>query len=157
MHKKKFHFTISFGILFFISEFTLGSNDFPFGHIDEFTTDGCTIISSGTKENPTLWLDCCVQHDLRYWSGGTSIERKQADEEVYNCVANKGEPEIAFLMYNSVRLGAGPYVRSHYRWGYGWKINRGYSPLSEAEAIEVKNLTPKDLAKVPITKPHLPK
>ncbi|WP_216662021.1 hypothetical protein [Niveibacterium sp. COAC-50] len=39
-----------------------------------FTTDGCSSFPDGTPWQQTLWLDCCVKHDIAYWIGGTKEE-----------------------------------------------------------------------------------
>lgn len=114
--------------------FTPGEKKTPFTlQLSPFATDGCTRYHDGTKENPTLWQDCCIQHDLKYWLGGTSNERKQADEELYECVKNKGEPGTARVMYLGTRAGGGPLGNNTYRWGFGWNRVRNYGPLTSAE------------------------
>ncbi|MEZ5541638.1 MAG: FAD-binding oxidoreductase [Pseudomonadota bacterium] len=102
-----------------------------------FTTDGCSAFPDGTIEQQSLWVECCIRHDLAYWKGGTYEERLGADRALEACVAQVGEPEIAVIMLAGVRVGGSPYYPTPYRWGYGWPWLRGYRALSAAEAREV--------------------
>ncbi|MDH5387796.1 MAG: FAD-binding oxidoreductase [Gammaproteobacteria bacterium] len=104
-----------------------------------FTTDGCSAFPDGTIHQQTLWLDCCIKHDLAYWAGGTYDERRQADQTLNSCVTRAGEPEIARLMLAGVRVGGSPYFPTSYRWGYGWSYPRGYQLLSEQERTDINN------------------
>jgi len=74
--------------------------------IKPFSTDGCSLFPDGSLTNKTLWQACCIEHDKAYWQGGTYEERKAADEALEKCV---GQPEIATLMLNGVRIGGSPY------------------------------------------------
>lgn len=103
-----------------------------------FTTDGCSSFPDGTLNQQTLWLECCIRHDLAYWKGGTFAERKQADQELKLCVSNIGEPEIAEIMQAGVRVGGTPYLPTPYRWGYGWSYLRGYKALTDKDKQSVK-------------------
>ena len=105
-----------------------------------FTTDGCSSFPDGTLEYRELWLDCCTDHDLAYWKGGSKLERQQADQNLQRCVAAAGEPEIAQLMLAGVRVGGSPWWPTRFRWGYGWPYPRGYKVLTEAELAEVEEL-----------------
>jgi len=96
-----------------------------------FTTDGCSLFPDGGSE--TCWADCCVAHDRAYWRGGTASERVLADRELRQCVAGRGKPRLAGLMYWGVRLGGMPLFPTWYRWGYGWGYGRGYEPLAPTE------------------------
>jgi hypothetical protein len=102
-----------------------------------FTSDGCSSFPDGTPVNQSLWLDCCVRHDLAYWKGGTYEERLDADLALEQCVAKAGEPEIARLMLHGVRTGGNPFFLTPYRWGYGWPFGRGYRALTPEERIQV--------------------
>ena len=104
-----------------------------------FTTDGCSAFPDGTIHQQTLWLDCCIKHDLAYWAGGSYDERRQADQTLNSCVTRAGEPEIARLMLAGVRVGGSPYFPTSYRWGYGWSYPRGYQLLNEQERTDVNN------------------
>ncbi len=111
-------------------------------HLQPFATDGCSLFPDGTMENETLWRLCCVIHDVAYWRGGTYDERLEADQALQRCVEERGESEIARLMYSGVRAGGTPYSPTPFRWGFGWPYPRGYKALTEDEREQVENLTP---------------
>jgi hypothetical protein len=104
-----------------------------------FTSDGCSKFPDGTPENPTAWRQCCIQHDILYWKGGTQGERSAADRGLYECVSRAGYPETAALMYAGVRVGGSPFVKTPWRWGYGWQDLRGYSALNAEEQQQVQS------------------
>ena len=105
-----------------------------------FTTDGCSAFPDGTLAQQSLWINCCIRHDLAYWKGGTYAERLEADQALETCVADVGEPEIAQLMLAGVRVGGSPYFPTTYRWGFGWPYPRGYNALNNDEIIEVQHM-----------------
>jgi hypothetical protein len=108
--------------------------------IAPFTTDGCSIFPDGTYEQKELWLSCCTTHDYAYWQGGTYDERLIADEQLQQCVAKVGEPQIANLMLAGVRVGGSPYLPTSFRWGYGWSYPRFYKPLTAEEKRQITSL-----------------
>ena len=100
----------------------------------DFRSDGCSLFIDGTFANPELWKECCLLHDMAYWRGGTEEERKQADLAFKACVEKKtGDPVLASLMYEAVRVGGAPHFPTWYRWGYGWPVGRGYKALTAEE------------------------
>ncbi len=103
-----------------------------------FTSDGCSLFPDGTYEQQSLWMECCIRHDIAYWQGGTQAQRLAADEALEACVSRVGEPEVAKLMLAGVRIGGSPYFPTWYRWGYGWPYKRGYAELTEAEKQQIK-------------------
>jgi hypothetical protein len=107
--------------------------------LKDFTSDGCSSFPDGTFAQNELWLECCKEHDLTYWQGGTYSERLDADKQLRECVAQVGEPAIANLMLGGVRVGGTPILPTRFRWGYGWDYPRWYGPLSEEEEEMVKN------------------
>lgn len=102
-----------------------------------FTSDGCSSFPDGTMGQQTLWLSCCIKHDLSYWKGGTYQERLAADLALEQCVADIGEPKVARLMLAGVRVGGSPYFPTGYRWGYGWPFPRGYKALTPVEKQKI--------------------
>jgi hypothetical protein len=79
-----------------------------------FESDGCSLWPDGN------WLECCVQHDLSYWQGGTREARKDADLQLRNCVSAKGHPIISRIMFLGVRIGGVWWLPTPFRWGFGW-------------------------------------
>lgn len=116
--------------------------------LSNFESDGCTLSPDGyslssSKDEQNLWCGCCFLHDMRYWQGGTSDERLEADEEFKQCILKITESEaLATLMYNGVRAGGSSILPTTHRWGYGWPYGRGDKALSdrEKEAVSVRLL-----------------
>jgi len=102
--------------------------------IADFSSDGCSLFPDGTITDRAKWCDCCLQHDIAYWRGGTEEERKQADAVLRDCVlGHTGDKTLAETMYLGVRAGGHPVFPNWYRWAYGWNYGRGYKPLTEGE------------------------
>jgi hypothetical protein len=87
-----------------------------------FRSDGCSCWPDHD------WVECCVEHDLVYWMGGTAEERRQADLKMKQCVAEKGFPTIAEIMYIGVRLGGVYWLPTPFRWGFGWPYPKSGPP-----------------------------
>lgn len=99
-----------------------------------FQSDGCSLFPNGIPANPVLWCTCCVAHDLAYWQGGTRLDKVKADEALRRCVVAKaGSDILASLMKTGVMAGGLPQLPTPFRWGYGWKHNRTYSALTDAD------------------------
>lgn len=112
-----------------------------------FCSDGCSsAIPSGTKEEPKLWMHCCIEHDLEYWAGGTKLERLLADRHLYECVEKTGHQSIAQIMFKGVRAGG------YFFWGNGWGKSRfdgnGYHELTKVEQQIISEKAPADLSEV---------
>jgi hypothetical protein len=106
--------------------------------IEAFTSDGCSLFPDRSLITGEDWCQCCFQHDLAYWQGGTAAQRQKADEALRNCIHKQtGDAKLAELMYSGVRFGGSPYFYNWYRWGYGWGYERKYAPLSEKEKAQV--------------------
>jgi hypothetical protein len=105
-----------------------------------FTTDGCSNWPDGS------WQECCIIHDRAYWKGGTQEERDVADEGLKQCVS-QNHPKLGPVMEKGTNLGGGPDLPTSYRWGYGWKYDRDYGPLSASELAQVEKYWP--LTKLP--------
>lgn len=98
--------------------------------LNPFTSDGCSMSPNGPRENPHAFLECCVQHDLAYWQGGTSAAKEQADRALKSCVTENSDESIGNLYWQGVRLGGGPQFKTPFRWGYGWTYYQGYTELT---------------------------
>jgi len=102
--------------------------------LKSFTTDGCSLFPDGTPMDRALWCDCCFNHDIAYWRGGSKVEREEADKTLRACVLDRtGSKALAEMMYDGVRAGGSPVFPTWYRWGYGWKYGRGYRTLTGEE------------------------
>ena len=106
-----------------------------------FTSDGCSLFPDGSIKDRVKWCDCCLNHDISYWQGGTADRRKKADRELRACVELRTKDKVlAETMYLGVRAGGHPAFPTWYRWGYGWNYGRGYATLTDAEKQQVKTL-----------------
>jgi hypothetical protein len=107
--------------------------------LKDFTSDGCSLFPDGTMGDRTKWCECCLQHDIAYWRGGTEQERKTADEVLRACVFEHTEDQsLAETMYLGVRAGGHPVFPTWYRWAYGWPYGRGYKPLTEEDQTKTQ-------------------
>ena len=111
-----------------------------------FSSDGCSQFPNGTQAQPDLWLDCCMAHDAAYWAGGTADQRALADQALQQCVAAKQQASVGALMLMGVRIGGTPFMPTPFRWGFGWPLWRGYTPLSTLERIQVRQGWPAGIA-----------
>lgn len=103
-------------------------------HLSDFTSDGCSLFPNRSLINNDDWCECCVEHDIAYWQGGTKAQRLSADEKLRDCVLEKtGNQTLAETMYQGVRFGGSPYFYNWYRWGYGWNYERKYQTLTLEE------------------------
>ena len=110
--------------------------------LQPFSSDGCSLFPDSSVITNKDWCDCCFQHDLAYWRGGTEQQRKYADLELKRCVFEKTtDIALADIMYEGVRLGGNPYFYNWYRWGYGWAYARKYTALTEQENTLAEKLT----------------
>ncbi len=103
-------------------------------HLSNFSSDGCSLFPDRSMINSDDWCDCCLEHDIAYWQGGTKEQRLRADGELRDCVLKKtGNQTLAEAMYQGVRFGGSPYFYNWYRWGYGWSYKRKYQELTPEE------------------------
>jgi hypothetical protein len=79
-----------------------------------FTTDGCSLWFN------KYFLNICIEHDMAYWKGGSSAERKIADIELKE-KANQIMPFIGNIIYLGVRIFGHPLMPVPWRWGYGFE------------------------------------
>jgi hypothetical protein len=85
----------------------------------EFISDGCTKFPDGD------YYDCCFQHDLEYFAGGTWKERWRSDKKLFQCVAAKPgfkNKLIAPIMWLGVRTFGGSWLKAPFSWGFGKRL-----------------------------------
>jgi hypothetical protein len=106
--------------------------------IAAFTTDGCTLSPEQSPLGLHNWRDCCIEHDLAYWKGGSEEERLAADNRLRACILEETEnPRLAKAYFEAVQLGGKAQYPTTYRWGYGWNFLRPPGPLTDQERILV--------------------
>lgn len=118
--------------LSFLALCMLGCKQQPL--LKDFTSDGCSLFPDRSLIDAKDWCECCFQHDIAYWQGGTEAQRLAADEQLRACVLAKTDDKmLADTMFNGVRLGGSPWFYNWYRWGYGWTDGRNYKALTLEE------------------------
>ena len=99
-----------------------------------FANLGCSSALNPSELASDEWCGCCVEHDIAYWRGGSSMQREQADERLRDCVQRTSRNEVlADSIYKGVRDGSSKYFFADYQWAYGWSFDRSYKPLNEKE------------------------
>jgi len=102
--------------------------------LSDFSSDGCSLFPDRSLIDAKDWCDCCFEHDIAYWQGGTRAQRLAADERLRDCVLAKTDDRLlAEAMFQGVRMGGSPYFKNWYRWGYGWGDGRSYQALTFEE------------------------
>ncbi len=88
----------------------------------DFVFDGCTLFPERL-----LGLDltrACLEHDIAYWAGGTTEERRAADIVFKAAVAEAGRAGtiLAPLAYTGVHLFGDTWLTKIFdaNWGFGW-------------------------------------
>lgn len=121
-------FAFSFLFAFSLSA-TVKSNS-----LKPFETDGCTMFIDGPRTQPSLWRQCCVEHDLRYWFGGNQYDMDKTDLRLKSCVNDIAGPTWAELIYLGVRTGHKSPIKNKTQWGWGWNLKRPNSSLNTEES-----------------------
>ncbi|MFL5786230.1 MAG: hypothetical protein ACJ76H_16545 [Bacteriovoracaceae bacterium] len=104
-----------------------------------FQTDYCTGIPEGTPTNPTAWKNCCLMHDMLFWSGGDKNDRDEADLGLRKCVADKGYPNLSWIIYEAVRLGSySPIKFENKKWNFGWPDRPEHQKLTSQDIDQVE-------------------
>ena len=120
-----------------------------------FSTDGCSLspnssvnlkhLSKDSRPNFVNIAECCVQHDVAYWLGGTLQEKNQADAVFKQCVASRAGDVVADTYFRGVSFGGTANGFNTFRWGYGWDIRRMYRPISAQEMAQAEQFYGKGL------------
>src|SRR5262249_53374563 len=80
---------------------------------DPAKSDGCTLAPDG------WWRQACVDHDRKYFYGGSAADPKRAGQELRDDMIKLGAPKaVAWTYYGAVRLGGG---LGPWAWGFGQK------------------------------------
>lgn len=114
-----------------------------------FRSDLCTGYPEGTRKEPLLWASCCKMHDLYFWAGGTRIQRKNADQDLYSCVQAKAGEFQARLIYLGVTAGSfSPWKLEGKQWGNAWgdKVRDAHLSDEEISQLETNLIQESDLS-----------
>lgn len=87
-----------------------------------FISDGCSAFVDASWD-----VECCIEHDIKYWCGGTREQRSDADTEFGRCVSERSAGVVGWPMRAGVAVGGHPVFPTKYRWGYGRPYSGGYS------------------------------
>jgi len=91
---------------------------------NKFTQDGCSLFFDTIPSHD--FRNACLNHDIKYWSGGSEKERKEADLALREEIKTTGPlgKLLAPIMYTGVRLfGDSPVTKAvGANWGYGWNL-----------------------------------
>ena len=105
-----------------------------------FHTDVCSSWPNGS------WSDCCVEHDIVYWCGGSRAERREADRQLRACVAERvvgyRGRMLGRLMEAGAFAGGAPWLPTPWRWGYGHPFFSGCR-AQESAAEGMRSTTPR--------------
>lgn len=133
MQKECIHLLLHSIAIVFLTTWVTGCNKSS-DTLSDFKSDGCTLFPDQSLIENIDWCECCLEHDIAYWQGGSKAQRLEADKNLRDCVLEKtGNQTLAETMYQGVRFGGSPYFYNWYRWGYGWNYSRKYQKLTSAE------------------------
>ena len=106
--------------------------------IKPFHTDYCTGYPEGTREEPMLWANCCIKHDLAYYVSGTRKDRRKADKLLRSCVEKVSTKTRANIMYTGIVLGHLSPIKAKTAWGWAWKNfeRKSFDELSDEQKQE---------------------
>lgn len=135
-------------LLIFINAKAFAAND----TLVPFKTDYCTGVPEGVPRDPSAWKECCLVHDMNFWAGGDKSDRDAADVELRECVAAKGYPVIARIIYEGVRLGSySPIKFEDKKWNFGWKDRTEFQKLTAVDIDQIeKELDSSEYAFIPL-------
>ncbi|MCB0368191.1 MAG: hypothetical protein KDD45_01820 [Bdellovibrionales bacterium] len=116
-----------------------------------FSTDGCSL--SPNSLFGVNFVNCCIDHDIAYWLGGSEQDKITADQQFKICVREKFQKKhstivsdsIAEIYYYGVSLGGVNSLPNSFRWGYGWNYMRPYKNLTTEEIQQAETLYGKNL------------
>ena len=89
--------------------------------VTAFSSDGCSRFIDASWD-----LHCCVEHDIKYWCGGSPEQRQAADRVFGECVSERAGAVVGKGMEMGVRVGGHPMWPASYRWGYGHAFTGRY-------------------------------
>ena len=85
-----------------------------------FKSDGCSMWFDSWNGHD--YYRYCFLHDLKYWAGTPEDEARDrlvADAELMIDIAKAGDPKMAEIMFQGVRVGGHPIFKRSFSWGFG--------------------------------------
>lgn len=114
-----------------------------------FHSDGCTAFPDSDRDTRVSWADCCLEHDIAYWVGGSRHDRLHADRRLRACLEKYPTPLPAAVVERTVRITGWPYWPTPFRWGFGWPFPRGYREIDVDQRARAAALLARDGYPVP--------
>ena len=119
----------------FMNAKAISAND----NLVPFQTDYCTGIPEGVPQDRSAWKNCCLMHDMFFWAGGDKSDRDASDLALKQCVEDKGFPTIAWVIYQSVRLGSySPIKFENKKWNFGWPEREDHQKLTSEDIDKIE-------------------
>ena len=83
-----------------------------------FVFDGCSCWLNTWNDKPIY--KACFIHDVRYFVGGTELERLEADTELMLNIAHMLQnTRMAEIMFHGTRVGGTEWAKQSFSWGFG--------------------------------------
>ena len=87
-----------------------------------FHFDGCTLFPD--RIGATSFLEACLAHDIAYWYGGSSSQRRHADQVFRQDIRESGSfgRWLQWPMYSAVRIFGNTWILRQFdaNWGFGY-------------------------------------
>lgn len=113
------YFWVLIALIFYLTINIEAQNNLPFlekKNTGNWKSDGCTMFPDGDYQN------CCLEHDEKYFRGGSWKERWRADNDLRKCVKAKPgfyHKPVSIVMWLGVRAFGVPWLPTKFRWGFG--------------------------------------
>lgn len=88
-------------------------------------SNGCSLPDTLSQK---VYEDCCFEHDVSYWQGGSLEDKRKADTDLANCIRAQGAFDLT--------AGGWQVVLQNFampNWGSGWEPRRPNKPLTANE------------------------
>ena len=102
-----------------------------------FHSDGCSVVAEYDQR------ECCVQHDWLYWQGGRREQRREADQQLRDCIQQTQTSWLANIRWFGVRIGGVGFLPFRkWRWGFGWRWPRSSASTPDDSPYSVDSQRP---------------
>ncbi len=110
-----------------------------------FQSDACTgwMDSFLGKD----YTSCCLDHDIKYWIGGSKKEKSATDLALRKCVGKIAGAPMGYLMFTFVWMWGKLDNTDVTRWANGWKyLREKYQPVTDEERAAAASIPPTTLS-----------